>query len=218
MPMDRDVPPPHRDRSDPGWQRIWAAISPGLTPHPIEPGTLGEYALVLRERGPSEAARAFPDVAAHLAGGCDQCASDLRDFPAPGVGLVAGTPVWSDVVEGLRRVAAILLPRQGLTLAAAQRGLGPGGIRTYQAGPVSLSMAVVGPTAAGELMLEGLVAGPYDVAGGSARLSTPDGTERIAGVDALGGFSFGGLSRGRYLLEVALGTEVVVVEDLTVEV
>jgi hypothetical protein len=179
---------------------------------------LGEYALVLRERGPSEAALAFPDVAAHLAGGCDQCASDLRDFPAPGVGLVAGAPVWPDVMEGLRRVAAILLPWQGPALAATQRGPAPGGTRTYQAGPVSLSIAVVEPAASGELMLEGLVAGPPEVAGVAARLSAPDGTERIASVDALGGFSFGGLSRGRYMLEVAIGSEVVVVEDLIVEV
>jgi hypothetical protein len=67
-------------------------------------------------------------------------------------------------------------------------------------------------------MLEGLVAGPPEVAGVAARLSAPDGTERIASVDALGGFSFGGLSRGRYMLEVAIGSEVVVVEDLIVEV
>jgi hypothetical protein len=53
---------------------LWRAARP----HAVDPGGLGEYAALLRRGGPATAARAHPDVAAHLAAGCAACQDDLR--------------------------------------------------------------------------------------------------------------------------------------------
>ena len=66
------------------WQRLWAAVRPETTRHTlrgldaVEPGALGEYAVLLQQRGPDDAARTFPAVASHLAARCATCTSDLE--------------------------------------------------------------------------------------------------------------------------------------------
>lgn len=60
------------------WARLWAAVRP----HDVEPGELGEYVAVLLSRGPSEAQRSFPSVAAHLRERCRRCEADLGEIQA----------------------------------------------------------------------------------------------------------------------------------------
>jgi steroid delta-isomerase-like uncharacterized protein len=55
-------------------------VGPEDWPHPVDPGTLGEYAAVLDRGGRAAAAEAFPAVAAHLARGCAACEADLADL------------------------------------------------------------------------------------------------------------------------------------------
>jgi hypothetical protein len=69
--------PPPRD----GLKRLLAESRPETSPHPIEPWTLGEYAVLL-VRGGEAAAAAFPEVAAHLATGCATCADHLAELRA----------------------------------------------------------------------------------------------------------------------------------------
>ena len=67
------------NRSPDGWRRLLAAVRPDADPHPIDAGALGEYAALLDRDGPRAAAQAHPEVADHLAVGCDACAADLRE-------------------------------------------------------------------------------------------------------------------------------------------
>ena len=66
------------------WRRLWAAVRPDTARHGppgldvVEPGALGEYAVLLQQRGPDEAAQAFPAVASHLAERCATCTADLE--------------------------------------------------------------------------------------------------------------------------------------------
>lgn len=50
--------------------------------HPIDAGTLGEYALLERTRNRGAAADTYPSIAAHLRGGCQQCQDDLAALEA----------------------------------------------------------------------------------------------------------------------------------------
>jgi hypothetical protein len=60
------------------WSRLWAALRPAATVHPIGTSELGEYAMLLRTRGPYAAAAGFPTVATHLARHtCRTCIRDL---------------------------------------------------------------------------------------------------------------------------------------------
>jgi CRP-like cAMP-binding protein len=59
--------------------RLWDEVRP----HAIEPGTVGDYVALQIRAGPAEAARAFPDVAAHGVDECPSCsevALDVRAF------------------------------------------------------------------------------------------------------------------------------------------
>ena len=62
-----------------GLLRLWDEVRP----HAIEPGTVGDYVALQIRAGPAEAARAFPDVAAHGVDACPVCsevAVDVRAF------------------------------------------------------------------------------------------------------------------------------------------
>lgn len=74
---------PERQRVRPtveGRARLLAAIEAAGPPHAVDAGTLGEYAELLAVRGQAEADASFPEVAAHLASGCSNCADDLREL------------------------------------------------------------------------------------------------------------------------------------------
>jgi hypothetical protein len=64
------------DRTHVGWSRLWAATGADAT-HAIDPGALGEYAELRLRDGQAAAKRAFPEVAKHLASGCQRCNEDL---------------------------------------------------------------------------------------------------------------------------------------------
>jgi hypothetical protein len=57
-------------------------VRPEGSDHPIDAPRLGEYAIVLQQRGAAPAAREFPDVADHLASDCGLCAADLQELLA----------------------------------------------------------------------------------------------------------------------------------------
>jgi hypothetical protein len=74
------------------WKRLWRSVRPERG-HPA-PGALGEFAQLLGEGDATVAARAFPDVAAHLEEGCPRCRADvqatLRECADEPPGLGAG--------------------------------------------------------------------------------------------------------------------------------
>jgi|SRR5919204_5575279 hypothetical protein len=191
-----------------GREALWAAVRAGLDDHPIEPGALGEYALVRQERGPAEAERAFPEVAAHLRGGCARCEADLRDFPFE---LETTAPF-----EGPRRLVATLLPPA--TSAAAARGAADPRVLIYAAGAASISISIFGGPPS--YTLEGLVRSTGKaiaaLAAGPARLRKPEGAVDTVAIDELGNFGFDALAAGVYELELRLGDDVLVVEELVI--
>src|SRR5215467_10284166 len=62
------------------WQRLLDDVTDESMEHAISPGMLGEYAIVLERSGPDAAARAFPEVAAHLGSECQTCSTDLAEL------------------------------------------------------------------------------------------------------------------------------------------
>jgi hypothetical protein len=58
-------------------RRLLADLPGPESPHPIDAGLLGEYALVERVRGPGATAEAYPRVAAHLRTECQRCQDTL---------------------------------------------------------------------------------------------------------------------------------------------
>src|SRR4051812_8800507 len=70
----------HADVPDERWQKLWSLVRRDESSHPVEEWQLGEYADLLRSRGPDEADREFPAVGAHLAAECAGCAEDLREI------------------------------------------------------------------------------------------------------------------------------------------
>jgi hypothetical protein len=82
---------PERQRVRPtveGRARLLAAIEAAGWPHVVDSGVLGEYAELVAVRGQAEADAALPEVAAHLATGCAECAEDLREL----IGMVGDSP------------------------------------------------------------------------------------------------------------------------------
>jgi putative tryptophan/tyrosine transport system substrate-binding protein len=71
---------PEKEDRRRGRSRLWETATAEVAPHPIEPGAIGEYAMLLRRSGTEVAARTFPAVAAHLRAGCPQCRADLLDL------------------------------------------------------------------------------------------------------------------------------------------
>ena len=57
---------------------LWQGVRPDPLPHEVDPGALGEYAVLLWRSGRPQAARVYPAVAAHLNSGCEICRDDLR--------------------------------------------------------------------------------------------------------------------------------------------
>jgi hypothetical protein len=62
------------------WFALWDVMRRSAA-HP-EPGILGEYAAVAEQSGSALAADSFPEVATHLAGGCEQCQADVDEIRA----------------------------------------------------------------------------------------------------------------------------------------
>jgi hypothetical protein len=208
------------------WARLLEVLRPDPPPHPVRPGTLWEYAALLRRRGAAAAARAFPEVAAHLAAGCADCEADLADLLAfddaeersarhdPGAG-------------GLRRLFAALLAPPRVPVTAGLRGAGgaPDDVpaRTYQADELTLTLRLGPGSRRGTEAVKGLVVSRRGAApippDGAARLVPLGRTEAGAAVhadrvDELGNFVLDDLAPGFYRLELRLGDRVIVVDDL----
>jgi hypothetical protein len=74
------MPERERERIEPtpaGQARLMAAIGIGTPTCVIDPGALGEYAVMRIEDGQVAADAAFPVLARHLRAGCARCADDL---------------------------------------------------------------------------------------------------------------------------------------------
>src|SRR5581483_5995944 len=63
------------------WQKLLADTLPEIA-HPVERWALGEYAVLQQRQGPDAAAARFPEIAAHLAAGCADCAVTLAELHA----------------------------------------------------------------------------------------------------------------------------------------
>lgn len=81
-----------------GRTRLLQALAAMAPAHVIDPGTLGEYAQLLTEQSRPTADRELPDVAAHLAAGCDACAADLQDLIEMAADDQSASPGRIDVV------------------------------------------------------------------------------------------------------------------------
>jgi hypothetical protein len=64
------------------WAKLWTTVRPDGPPHALDTAVLGEYAIILQERGPEVAGRDFPAVVDHLATDCGLCAADLQELLA----------------------------------------------------------------------------------------------------------------------------------------
>jgi peptide/nickel transport system substrate-binding protein len=62
------------------WQRLLDDVTGEPMEHAVDPGVLGEYAVILDASGADAARRTFPQVAAHLDSGCETCSADLAEL------------------------------------------------------------------------------------------------------------------------------------------
>ncbi len=174
---------------------------------------LGEYQLGLASP------EARQRVAAHVLE-CPRCADELevlRAFLAEPAPEPAASP---GVVEGLRRVVAMLLtPQPGLAYAGL-RGAAEATTKTYRAGDLTISLSASLEARRGSRSLGGLVlregAAPESIAGAPVQLIGEATGTHSSRVDDLGSFAFPDLAPGSYRLELRLGDRLVVVEDIPV--
>ncbi len=164
-------------------------------------------------------------IAAHVVE-CPLCTAELRtlrDFLAGD--LVAGlADPAPGPVERLRRVVAtVLAPRPAGAYAGLRGAAADTGTRTYQAGDVSVSVSMTPAARRGWLSLSGLIwreDAEGEIAGSTVALigveddapTAPIG--QATEIDELGNFTFDEVEPGAYWLEVTLGDQIVVVDDL----
>jgi hypothetical protein len=188
------------------WQELLAAVGEH---HPIDPGSFGEYALLLQQRGANTAARAFPAIAAHLRAGCAQCTEDLAGFAADGVAM----PTTSGLKDVLRRRVATLIAGPGQQLATSFRGATAATTWTFVIEPVLLTInATIEED--GFVLVEGILGGTEVPEGGQVRFVDAHGREHVALIDTLGNFAAPGVRPGTYRLEIELDQDVLTIESL----
>jgi anti-sigma factor RsiW len=164
-------------------------------------------------------------IAAHVVE-CPLCTAELRtlrDFLAGD--LVAGlADPAPGPVERLRRVVAtVLAPRPAGAYAGLRGAAADTGTRTYQAGDISISLSTAPVGRRGWLSLSGLIWRENvdgEVAGSAVALIGVEDDVRTAQpgqtteMDELGNFTFDEVDPGAYRLEVTLGDQIVVIDDL----
>jgi hypothetical protein len=199
-------------------------VCPEGQPHPVDPGTLGEYAALLDRQGQAAAAEAFPAVAAHLAQGCAACEADLADLLAflAAERQAAPTPGPGHLLRVV--VAALIPPLSGASLGLRGTEAGPGDVRligTYQTGDLTVTLHRGSGAPSGGVSLGGLIVQRgwegEELAGATAHLTAPGGVAYDAPVDALGSFGFDAVLPGSYDLELHLADQTVVLEGVLVD-
>lgn len=165
-------------------------------------------------------------IAAHVVE-CPLCTAELRtlrDFLAGD--LVAGlADPAPGPVERLRRVVATVLAPRPAGAYAGLRGAATAdaGTQTYQAGDISISVSTTPAAARGRLSLSGLIWREDvdgEIAGSMVALigaedDTPMAQPRqTTEIDELGNFTFDEVEPGAYRLEVTLGDQIVVIDNL----
>lgn len=172
------------------------------------PHALGEYDLQLL--GPDDRRR----VTAHLRE-CPHCTDELHQLR----GFLASEPAGAlaGAAGRVKRLIATLLapgPAPGLASVGVRAGAAEAS-RLYQAADVTIRLS-----AAGRASLDGLVwreaAELEAIAGELVTLTDARGSAVSTTIDDLGGFAFEGVPTGAYRLEVALGDEIVTIEDVRV--
>jgi hypothetical protein len=172
--------------------------------------TIGEYALDLVS--PEERTV----IARHVLD-CLRCTAELRSLRAflSGDDLIQVAP--QGLLAGLKRTVATLFAPPTAMAGVALRG-GPSIAQTYRAGELTLTLAPGPQPRRGRTSLMGLIVredGELEIpAGSTARLLAPTGAAESAEIDDLGNFAFDDLVPATYALELQLGDDVVVVEDV----
>jgi len=165
--------------------------------------TLGEYTLHLLA----------PDdnlsVAAHLAE-CPHCLAEQRDA----VAFLAEPEPRADrgLLPALRRLLA--LPLRSAPLASGLRGSAGDESVTYEAEDVRITVAVQRASRPTVFLIAGLIEQPERFAGAAVRLMRDDRLQAETDVDDLGSFTFEGVGRGAYRLELATGDLEVAIDPL----
>jgi len=174
--------------------------------------TLGEYALDLV--APEERTL----IARHVLD-CLRCTAELRSLRA----FLSGDELLDVAPQGLlagirRTVATLFAPSPSRDLAGVALRGGPSIAQTYRAGELTLTLAPGPQPRRGRASLMGLIVredGELEIpAGSTARLLAPTGAAESAEIDDLGNFAFDDLVPATYALELQLGDDVVVVEDV----
>jgi hypothetical protein len=175
------------------------------------PHRLGEYELRLL---PAEEQTL---VAGHVRD-CPHCAAELsllrdylaRELPAPAPSLG----------QRLRRVAATLLAAPPAASLAGVRGAAEGGSQRYQADDVTITLDLGPAGRRARVPVTGLIwregAEMEALAGSPVRLVADEGAQQTATIGPLGDFGWEEIAPGRYRLEVELGDQLIVVEDLRI--
>jgi hypothetical protein len=194
--------------------------------HPMDPSQLGEYAVTLQRHGAQEAARAFPDVARHLADGCSDCESDLQElleFARADV-VASDSPSVADPrgrggVGGLARFVATLQTSFGAA-GVGVRGERDARTLVYTAGPVSITLtSQLAADDPPRVSLNGAVVwderDPGELAGARVTVTASDGsTANETTLDSLASFAFDNLLSRMYAFEVAFADRVIRIDEV----
>ncbi len=174
--------------------------------------SLGEYALELLPMAERVA------LATHVTD-CPHCASELaqiRMFLA-----VEADPPRSSIRERARRVIVALLAPPPSAAYDALRGSGAGGMRTYQAADLTVTLDTAAATRRGLGNLTGLVWHERDDAatltGAAVALIGANKQATTTTIDDLGNFAFDGVPYGDYRLELTIGEAIVVIEAVAIQ-
>lgn len=192
-----------------GYDRLQRRLTGALYRHDCPPAqALGEYALDLAGTADRVA------IAAHV-GDCPRCADELAQIRA--FLAIETDPPAPGPLERARRLVATLVAAPPVGVGAALRGDDAETARTYRAGENTITIDQFATGRRGYRSLVGLLDRPAPVpADALASLRAADGTRREEPIDATGNFAFDDLTTGAYQLEVRLGGDLVVVDELLV--
>ncbi len=172
---------------------------------------LGDYALHL----PAQAEQVA--IAAHVTT-CPHCTDELaqiRTFLA-----IEADPPPLSLIERARRQLTATLAVLPTATSAALRGSAGASVQTYQVEDITVTIDPLASSHGGRSDLAGLIWREHDdapaVAGAPVTLVAPDAPQQTTEIDEFGNFLFADVPHGDYQLEVVLGDDTIVINNLRV--